>query len=71
MSVPQKINDFISANYPKAICNKCIAEGVGLINNTAHPAQVTGALATTSDFILEDGVCFICEKKKKVIRRAG
>lgn len=54
MSVPQRVNDFISARRPNFVCNKCIAEGIGLINDTAHPAQITGALATTSDFIQED-----------------
>lgn len=70
MSVPQRINDFITSYRPKSVCNKCIAEGVGLVNDGAHPAQVTGALATTSDFVQEDGVCDICKGQKKVIRRA-
>jgi hypothetical protein len=70
MSVPQRINDFITSHGPKPVCNKCIAHGVGLINDAAHPAQVTGALATTSDFVQEDGVCVICKGQKKVIRRA-
>jgi hypothetical protein len=70
MSVPQRINDFITAQKSKPGCNKCIAEGVGLTNDAAHPAQVTGALATTSDFAQEDGECSICKNSRKVIRRA-
>ena len=70
MSVPQRINDFITAYRPKPVCNKCVAEGVGLTNYTAHPAQITGALATTGDFVQEDGECSICKRSKKVIRRA-
>jgi hypothetical protein len=70
MSVPQRINDFITAQRPNPVCNKCIAEGVGLTNDTAHPAQISGALATTSDFVQEDGECSICKAAKKVIRRA-
>ena len=70
MSVPQRINDFITKHKPEPVCNKCIAMGLGLINVTAHPAQVTGALATTSDFIQEAGTCSICKDDKKVIRRA-
>jgi hypothetical protein len=70
MSVPQRINDFISSHRPKPVCNKCIADGVGLTNDTAHPAQITGALATTNDFIQEDGTCSVCKSHKKVIRRA-
>lgn len=70
MSVPQRINDFISSHRPNPVCNKCIAEGVGLTNDTAHPAQVTGALATTSDFIQEEGTCSLCKNQRKVIWRA-
>lgn len=70
MSVPQRINDFITKNRPNPVCNKCIADRIGLANNAAHPAQVTGALATTSDFVQEYGVCSICKNSKKVIRRA-
>jgi hypothetical protein len=70
VSVPQRINDFITAHKPNPVCNKCIADGVGLSNDTAHPAQITGALATTSDFVQDDGPCSICKNAKKVIRRA-
>jgi hypothetical protein len=62
------VNDFISGKYPAAVCNKCIADGIGLTNDTAHPAQITGALATTSDFEQQDGACSICKNDKKVIR---
>ena len=70
MSVPQRINDFITSRRPQAICNKCIAKSIGLENETAHPAQITGALATTNDFIQEPGTCTMCKGSKKVIRRA-
>ncbi len=69
MSVPQRINDFITSHRPKPVCNKCIADGIGLINAGAHPAQVTGALATTSDFTQEMGTCSLCKATKKVIAR--
>ena len=69
MSVPQRINDFITRHRPEPVCNKCIAAGVGLTNDAAHPAQVTGALATTSDFVQETGTCWICKSDKKVTRR--
>jgi hypothetical protein len=70
MSVPQKINDFITKRRPHHVCNKCIASGVGLTNDTAHPAQVTGALATTGEFVQEQAICSICKNTRKVIRRA-
>lgn len=68
MTVPQKINDYITSLRPQAVCNKCIARGTGLSNDGAHPAQVTGALATTSDFRQEIGTCSVCKQTKKVIR---
>lgn len=70
MSRPQEVNDFITKKSPNAVCNKCIAQGLGWTNDAAHPAQITGALATTSDFMQEAGVCAICQSNKKVIRRA-
>jgi hypothetical protein len=70
MSVPQDINDFITSRRPAAFCNKCVAEGVGLTNDTAHPAQVTAALGTTTDFVREAGTCSMCKNDKTVIRRA-
>ena len=70
MSVPQRVNDFITSLRPEPVCNRCIAKGAGLTNDAAHPAQVTKALATTSDFSQENGVCSICKADKKVIRRA-
>lgn len=69
MSVPQRINDFITFHRPNSVCNKCVAEGVGLTNDGAHPAQITGALATTSDFVQENGACVLCKNDRKVIRR--
>ncbi|MCP3733217.1 hypothetical protein M9978_22695 [Sphingomonas sp. MG17] len=69
MSVPQRINDFVTSHKPKAICNKCIADGIGLTNAGAHPAQITGALATTNDFMQVRGQCVLCKDTKKVIAR--
>ena len=69
MSVPQRINDFITGLRPAAVCNKCIAEGVGLTNDAAHPAQVAGALGTTSDFVRQKGICTVCKNEKIVIQR--
>lgn len=69
MSVSQRINDFISSQRPKAICNVCIADGVGLTNKTAHPNQVAAALETTSDFDRRRGICGLCGKEALVIQR--
>jgi hypothetical protein len=71
LSVPQKINDYITSLRPEPVCNKCIAKGVGLTNDAAHPAQITKALATTSDFTQESGTCSVCKDEKKVIHANG
>ena len=69
MNRPQEINDFIVKRYPGPVCNGCIAKGLGWVNVSAHPAQITAALATTSDFTQDDhGKCSICHRLKKVIR---
>jgi len=68
MSRPQEVNDFITRRAPNPVCNKCIAEGLGWPNKTAHPAQITAALATTSDFVREQGLCSICHGEKEVFR---
>lgn len=68
-SIPARINNFISANYPNAVCNRCIAAGIGIPNQPTRPAQITGALGTTSDFIQDSGHCAICGCRKTVIRR--
>ena len=70
MSRPQEVNDFITKHRPKPVCNKCIAQGLGWRNDAAHPAQITGALSTTSDFVQERGRCSICGDTKQVIRSA-
>ena len=70
MSVPQRVNDFITSHKPRPVCNKCIAAGIGLTNEGAHPAQITRALATTSDFTQERGQCSLCKDSKMVIARA-
>lgn len=68
MSRPQEVNDFITRQAPKAVCDKCIAVALGFANKTAHPAQITAALATTSDFTRDRGDCSICHNEKEVIR---
>ena len=68
MSRPQEVNDFITSKRPMAVCNKCIAEALGWSNKAAHPAQITGALATTSDFKQTKDECSICHNERTVIR---
>ena len=65
MYIAQKINDFVTARQPKAICDECIGKALNLSTQTS---QMTAALGTTSDFVREKGICAICKNKKVVIR---
>lgn len=69
MSRPKLINNFITDIYPSQVCNMCISMEIGLVDEGAHTSLITGALATTGDFIHEWGICSLCKKRKKVIRR--
>ena len=66
MLVAQKINDFITSRRPDAVCDKCIVESLGL-TVSAHAAQITAALGTTSDFVRERGDCSLCKNERMVI----
>ena len=67
MSRPQEVNDFITSKRPAPVCDKCIADGLGFTNKTAHVPQITAALATTSDFTRDKRSCSICGDTKTVI----
>lgn len=68
MSRSQEFNNYVSSRQPAALCNKCIANGLGWPNDAAHPNQIAAALATTSDFSRERGNCSNCHNNKLVIR---
>jgi hypothetical protein len=38
--IAQKINDFITERCPAALRDKSIADGIGLTDKAAHPAQI-------------------------------
>ena len=65
MYIAQKINDFVTARQPNAVCDECIGNALNLSTQTS---QMTAALGTTSDFIRDKGICAICKNKKVVIR---
>jgi hypothetical protein len=65
--VAQRINNYVTKTRPLTLCDKCIAAGMGLKNESAHPAQITAALGTTSDFTREHGQCSVCKRQKTVI----
>lgn len=67
MLVAQRVNDFITQQRPKAVCDKCICDAMGFVSH-AHSAQITGALGTTSDFDRSKGSCATCKNERVVIR---
>ena len=67
MIVAQRVNDWISNDAPKPVCDICIVEGLGL-SQQAHAAQITAALGTTSDFVRIKGVCSLCKNDRMVIK---
>ena len=64
MFIARKINDFVTARQPNAVCDGCIGRALNLSTQTS---QMTAALGTTSDFAREKGICAICKTKKVVI----
>ena len=67
MAIPERVNEYIRKASPKALCDDCIKDGVGLsVRQQAH--RVTSTLATTERFVREIGECTMCKHTKKVIR---
>jgi hypothetical protein len=63
--VVDKVVNWLRAQQEKAFCDDCIAEKVGLSRRQqAH--RVTNALAATSDFTRQQGVCAACGEDRKV-----
>jgi hypothetical protein len=68
MTIPQRINEFITKHRPNAFCDDCIAEKLDLSRRQqAH--RVTSALGPTGDFRREVDSCSLCGNEKKVTRR--
>lgn len=66
MLVAHAVNELITKQHGKPICDRCICEALSLTAH-AHAAQITGALGTTSDFTRERGVCSMCKNERTVI----
>lgn len=67
MLVAQRVNDFITAQSGKPVCDSCICTAMNF-NSRAHSAQITGALGTTGDFERRPGICNVCKEKRIAIR---
>jgi hypothetical protein len=63
----ERINRAIT-DHGGALCDRCISAQMGQ-NQTQHAQQITQALASTSEFIREDGKCAICGKWRRVTTR--
>lgn len=66
-TIAQRVNDCIAKFRPRAFCDDCITDALGL-SRRQQSARVTGALETTIDFVREDDECATCGSIKKVIR---
>lgn len=66
MNTAQRVNSWITAQKPIAICDSCIVDELNV--TPAQVGQITGALGTTSDFDRDKGVCGRCTREKTVIR---
>jgi hypothetical protein len=69
MNVLEQVHDFIVARPREPVCDKCIAERLGLsIPN--HANHKTRELAKTKSFHRAKGTCSTCGKSKLVIQNA-
>ncbi len=69
MSIPDRVNAFLTAQRPSQFCDDCIAESLE-INGKPSIREAASALATTDSFHRALGVCSVCGKDKMVIQRA-
>ncbi len=68
MSMPDRVNAFLTAQRPSRFCDDCISENLEV--NRADVRKGSSALATTDSFHRALGVCSMCGKEKTVTRRA-
>ncbi len=69
MSIPERVNAFLTAQRPNRFCDDCIAERLEFFRRQ-EVQQATAALGTTDSFHRALGVCSVCGKEKQVIQRA-
>ncbi len=73
MSMPDRVNAFLTAQRPSQFCDDCIAESLEM--NGKHEVKpkvrdAACALATTDSFRRWLGICSMCGKAMQVIQRA-
>ncbi len=67
MSILDRVNAFLTAQRPSRFCDDCIGESLGLLRDDVRKGS--SALETTDSFHRALGVCSMCGKEKRVIRR--
>jgi hypothetical protein len=67
LSIPERVVAFLKKHPKTPYCDDCIKENVQL-KRRQQAQRVTGALATTHDFLREAGKCSECGDSKLVIR---
>jgi hypothetical protein len=70
MTVPQRINDFLSQRQERMYCDTCIQERLGL-KWRQQVQLITATLAVTSGFRREFNKCCTCEEIKQVTHAIG
>jgi hypothetical protein len=67
LPLARRINDFVTGHCPDLVCDRCICEALDFYSS-AQAAQITEALATTSDFERRHSQCALCNNERIVVR---
>ena len=65
MSIPDRVNAFLTAQRPSQFCDDCIAESLEF-NGKPKVQEAISALMTTHRVHRALGVCSVCGKEKRV-----
>jgi len=65
-TIPERVNAFITSR-DVALCDRCIQEELDIVQNN-QVQQITATLATTSEFVREQGRCPGCGRLKMLSR---
>ncbi len=68
MSMPERVNAFLTAQRPSRFCDDCISESLELKRERVQKGS--SAVETTDSFRRGLGICSMCGKEKTVTRRA-
>ncbi len=70
MSMPERVNAFLTAQRPSRFCDDCIAESLEFNVKPKVRDAISALLATTDSVHRALGVCSMCGKEKRVTQRA-